>query len=262
MSDGNGGEMGGAGSEGGAADFMASLKSEFGNVRQEMGNVRAEANEARNTINRIKEAVGGEKEAESYWYDEMLDQLLEAEKSGKSLPMTARLAAVLASNEKTTKTQEATIAELKKRIDQLQNPQTHINTQTYAQLDNLVSSNLEKVFGEVDQHIYNAVSVKIADTLKELQKSYPDQWKDIQRNDGARTKLVSWAIQSMVPPSAKKLVMDKYEESQPLTDADFQRAFDEAKQIPNAQLRARAITQIRQAHWEHKYNANRRPTRR
>jgi hypothetical protein len=256
MADGAGGEGGqGEGTGGEGAEFMNSLASEFGSIRGEIAHTRKEAQAARGTIDRIKEAVGVENQAqEAYWYDEVLDQLLEAEKSGKSLPMTARLASVLAETQKASKQQAEMIARLEAQLRKQQNPDTHVNAQTYAALDTMIVGNLEKIFGEVDSHLYDSVSVKIADALKDLQKNHPKQWENIRRSSDSQKKLVSWAIQGFVPPSAKKLVMDQWESQQPITDNDFQNAFEEAKQIPDAKLRAKAIEAVRIQYWSHKQN--------
>ena len=257
MTDSAGGE-GQGGGQGEGADFMASLTNEFGNVRNEISSARQAAQQSQETIQRIKEAVGGEAQQEAYWYDEMLDQLLEQEKSGKSLPMTARLASVLAATEKSAREQREEVAALKKQIASLTNPTTHVNQSVYAKIDNTITSNLEKVFGEVDPHIYDSVSVKVADMLKQIQAEYPQQWEKIRRSDADQMKIVAHAIQSFVPPSAKKLVMQQWEEKQPVTDGDFQEAFDEIKKIPDPKLRAKAMTAVRVQYWEHRQNSNMR----
>jgi archaellum component FlaC len=261
MTDSVGGEGQGGGQGDGAADFMASLTNEFGNVRQEINSTRQAAQQSQETIQRIKEAMGGEKQQEAYWYDEMLDQLLEQEKAGKSLPMTARLASVLAATEKTSREQREEMAALKEQIKQLSNPTTTVNQAVYAKIDNQITTNLEKVFGEVDPHLYDSVSVKVADTLKAIQKEHPEQWEKIRRNDADQMKIVAWAIQSFVPPSAKKLVMQQWEDKQPITDGDFQQAFDEIKKIPDPKMRAKAMEAVRVQYWEHRQNSRMRPRR-
>lgn len=261
MTDSAGGEGQGGGQGEGAQDFMASLTNEFGNVRQEIGAARQAAQQSQETIQRLKEAMGGEAKQEAYWYDEMLDQLLEQEKAGKSLPMTARLASVLASTEKTAREQREEIAALKKKIDSLSNPTTAVNQSVYAKIDNQITNNLERVFGEVDPHIYDSVSVKVADTLKKIQQEYPQQWEKIRRSDADQMKIVAHAIQSFVPPSAKNLVMKEWEDKQPVTDGDFQQAFDEIKKIPDPRLRAKAMETVRIQYWEHRQNARMRPRR-
>jgi hypothetical protein len=136
-----------------------------------------------------------------------------------------------------------------------------VNQAVYAKIDNQITTNLEKVFGEVDPHLYDSVSVKVADTLKAIQKEHPEQWEKIRRNDADQMKIVAWAIQSFVPPSAKKLVMQQWEDKQPITDGDFQQAFDEIKKIPDPKMRAKAMEAVRVQYWEHRQNSRMRPRR-
>ena len=74
----------------------------FDAVSSEVIEARREASEAKAITGKLKEVFSDKKESNNPlgWYDDVLDSLLEAEKNNRSMPMTAKLAAVLAETQK------------------------------------------------------------------------------------------------------------------------------------------------------------------
>lgn len=277
MSDtqGAGGEVGGSDSS--AAEFLQSLGSELGSAREDAATAREEARQAREFTSRIQQAFAPQQQEANPlgWYDEALDAFIEAEKAGKPMPLTGKIATVLAQNQKEVLELQRLVREQSETIKKLQNPTSAANQRAFAAMDDAITTTLEGMYGEVPVAFHDAVSQEIEGVIKTLMREAPEKWEQIRRSEVFQKRLVAYCAQKLVPPKARQVMLEKHESERPTTAQDFAEAIRELEQHKQltaqgkgqyspAQLK-KMETELRQKAWEFKYNGESRynqPSRR
>lgn len=263
------------GSEASAQEFLSSLASETGGAREDARQAREIAAQNAKQFEQIQRAFTGEKEAapdETAWYNEMLDALMEAEKQGKPMPMTARLGTVAYENQKKALALESQVAELRNMVKQLSDPRARAEQLAYAHMDDAITTTLEGMYGEVPMAFHNAVSSEVESVLREIQKSAPQKWEQLRRSETAQKKLVQHCAQKLVPPKAREFLLQKHESERDTTAQDFQSAWNEIRALERAaaegKLSAKEVAAVqrdkvalRQKELEYRYNGPERYNR-
>jgi len=262
-----GGEAGGSDS---AAEFLQSIGNELGSARQDAAAARQEAARAGEIASRLKQAFAPEPQApnELAWYDDVLDAFIEAEKAGKPMPLTGKLATVLAENQKRTIELEKLVRKQSEVIEKLQNPASAANQRAFAAMDDAITTTLEGMYGEVPVAFHDAVSSEVESVIRTLMKEAPEKWEQIRRSEQFQKRLVAHCAQKLVPPKARQVMLEKHETERPTTAQDFTQAIQELEQLKALAAQGRSPyspaqlkqmeTELRQKAWEFKYNGSQR----
>jgi len=253
------------------SEFLESLGSEMGATREEARQAREEARQTREQLGRMREAFSPQAAPQQNplgWYDETLDALFEAEKQGKSMPLTGRLATVLAENQKDTLALRQQLAEQARVIEQLKNPTSAANQRAFAHIDDSITTTLEGMYGDVPEAFHDAVASEISSILKTLMAEAPEKWEQVRRSDTLQNRLVAYCAQKLVPPAARQHMLEKHETERPTTMSDFANAARQLDALKQAaaqghgpytpQQLGKMETELRQKAWEFKINGERK----
>lgn len=250
------------------SDYMQGIESEIANTREEALQARREAAHLSQTVGKIRQAfVPQEQPRGDEWYDQILDQLMEAEKAGKSMPMTGVIAQQVAALQKKSMNESQEIAQLRAIVEKLKNPSVMADQRAYANMDDQIITTLEDMYGEdVPPAFAEAVSSEIESVLRVIQAEAPDKWKKIGRSESMQRKLVLHCAQKLVPPKARETMVSQYEQERPTTMQDFERGWAELATLEQMAKRGEANprevaqmkTQLRQEWLEYKFNGEKR----
>lgn len=235
----------------------------FDAVSSEVIEARKEASEAKAITGKLKEVFSEKKESNPLgWYDDVLDSLLEAEKNNRSMPMTAKLAAVLAETQKGLLELREETKRKDEIIKKLQNPVSSANNRAFAAMDDHITTMLTELYDEVPPAFHDAVASQLEGIIRDLMQNAPDKWEKIRRSDTYQKRLVAHCVEQLVPPKAKSRIMEQHEEQRPTTEQDFIQAEQELLQmeqlvkqglVPANEFK-RAVQGFREAFWEWKVN--------
>lgn len=255
----NGGDVGG--------DVGGLPESFFQNVNDEVLQARADAHEAKEITGKLKQVFTEEKPTNPLsWYDDVLDSLLEAEKNNRSMPMTAKLAAVLAETQKGLMELREETKRKDEIIKRLQNPVNNANQRAFAAMDDHITTMLTELYDEVPPAYHDAVASDLEGIIRDLMQNAPDKWEKIRRSDTYQKRLVAHCVERLVPPKAKQKIMTQHEEERPTTEEDFIRAENDLKEmyslVQQGLVSERQFQKVyqgfRQAMWEWKTNGPQR----
>lgn len=192
---------------------------------------------------------------------------MEAEKAGKSMPMTGVIAQQVAALQKKSMNESQEIAQLRAIVEKLKNPSVMADQRAYANMDDQIITTLEDMYGEdVPPAFAEAVSSEIESVLRVIQAEAPDKWKKIGRSESMQRKLVLHCAQKLVPPKARETMVSQYEQERPTTMQDFERGWAELATLEQMAKRGEANprevaqmkTQLRQEWLEYKFNGEKR----
>lgn len=245
-SGGEGGES--TGGEGG--DFFSQYQKEMGETRGAAQDASARAGKAEKTLQRLQQALSGDEgQAEQNdWYDEIMNQAFEAEKAGHSIPMTVQIATQLMDTQKQLAKATQIIQQLQTKQDILNDPNTTDENMAYSDIDKTIRSQLNQVYGgQESPHLRTAIEGSIVEELKYLQQNDPKVFQQVIHDEAARKKMVKHFVMAAVPPKARQIVEEVREASAPITEQDWQRAWNESQTIPDHKIRGEAQAVLRQA---------------
>jgi len=235
---------------------LAELRSNYQNLANELGSLKTVADD----VGRLKAAFApapAPEQGNGAWWDDTFMQLLDADKRGQAMPLTARIGYQTHQNETRLAQVEAALREAKAELERVKNPVNRADQGTYARMDDLLTTNLEALYGEASPALHNAISSEIVDGIRYLQKNDPKQWEQVRRSETLQSRLVDWATRKVVPPGAVDAVAREVEAQTPVTVDTFEQAAQELQslrgQIPEKQFQDLKV-QLRQQMWEFKYN--------
>lgn len=225
--------------------FLDALNAKFGDLESKIS-------EKDQTLNKLKEAFAPEKKKDdSKWIDAHLKTLLEARQRGQEMPITEDLVVQMQRQMDTIQKLEQELKQAKGQVDRFSNPATWQDNQVYSEMDNTLSSTIERIYGKPSPEIHRTVSGVIADRLKQVRAEAPDVWEQIRNSKEAQRKIVHKAVSEIVPPQAMNMMRQAHEDAQPITQQDFEQAWREASQIEDPKLRSKAKEAIRIKLYEH-----------
>jgi hypothetical protein len=249
----SGGEgfSGGEGSGGEGSDFFQQYQKEMGETRGTAQEAASRAAKAEKTIQRLQQALSGDegKEgSENDWYDEIMNAAFEAEKQGHSIPMTVQIATQLMDTQKQLAKATQIIQQLQQKQEILNDPGTTDENIAYSDIDKTIRAQLNQVYGgQESPHLQRAIEGSIVEELKDLQKNHPKIFQQVIHDESARKKMVKHFVMSAVPPKARQIVDEVREATAPITERDWQQAWNESQMIPDPQTRGEAQAILRQA---------------
>lgn len=245
-----------AASQGGELNFeelFRSTQQELQQTKESLGRqiheVKSGAKQSSEELDRIRRAISGREEEPVDQYqaqiqalelemDQYLEAAIEAERKGSPIPLTVNSAiSNLKHQIRYVKDQQAWAAEreeMKAKIKELSNPSARIDEAAYNNMDSLIQSSLQQIFGNDQETIdvqFDAVSKHLIREIKDLRKNDPETWDRIRRDRNAQVKMVNHFVQKNIPPRARQLVEEDRIKRTPLSEGELLSAFREAKEL-------------------------------
>jgi hypothetical protein len=193
--------------------FADELEQELASVKEESQRNRQEFQKVSKTLDNIKGAFGPHAEPtvdfdaqEKEELDYYLNAALEAEKAGRPIPLTAKLAVAKYEQSKRIRALEGKISELTKGVSTLADPETTYDNNAYAALETNVYNTIQSIYGEFDQHVGKACGEKLATEIKRIKKENPQGWNQIRSNPKHLESLAMYAVEKVIPPKAREIM--------------------------------------------------------
>lgn len=255
------------------------LKSTFDRQSQDWQKKEQEYAKSQETLDRMRKALTGE-EAQplephqqriKHWeglMDEYVDQAIQLEKKGQSIPLTTKLA--LESFQSNIKFEneiaelKKIVAELKGGVDKATDSQQFSNKAAYSQMENFIEQSLDQLYGMAPEQLgtkrstYQTVVNLLNAEMSELQSKAPGEWVKKRNNPQALYEMVKNAIHKLVPPRAMQMIEQQDLQNTPMKEGELWAAFREAKNIKDPAERTRVQRMIRQDLLELSINKKRR----
>jgi hypothetical protein len=230
-------------------DFLAALSAKFDDYDKKLSG----AAEHSDTLKKIKDAFEPKKsdKQDQKWIDSHLKSLLEARQRGQEMPITEDLVVQMQRQMDTIDELTQKLQRAEAMIGRFNDPATWQDNQVYSDMDNTLSASIERVYGREAPEIHKTVSSIVAERLKQTRQEAPEVWEKIRNNKDLQKRIIHKALSEVVPPEAMKLMREKHEASQPLTQRDFEAAWKEASEIQDPKVRAKAKELVRQKLYEH-----------
>lgn len=258
-------------SEGGDFDFQSFLQShrqEMESVRSELGKKDGELKKTSKVIDSLRQALTGEdvapKKKDRYesevedaqtQLDKIIEIALEAERSGRPMPLTASLGVQLQKFRIDSLNKQKqfmqVIGELQEKVERMSDPGNQADAQIFASMDTALEGALDQIYGPEDQRtkavMFRAVTDSIVADIKDLKKSDPNAWREIRRKPDLQRKLVNYHLKQTIPPKARQIMEEDNVRKTPLTGNELIAAWREAKELGKSDPRAaRYAEEIRQ----------------
>lgn len=278
--------------EGGAPDFqsmLAAMQQESGARYQELDSrynaTSKELGSTKETLDRLRAALspetGGGKgdpggfESKISAAEAQLDQYLaaavEAERQKRPIPLTTNLAVQFFQQQiemlKEKQTHQTELADMKRQLAALSNPERQIDVTAYSNIDTQVHTALQQVYGDNDDyaaqrtHQFDAITKQIGSEIKELKKDDPDLWDRIRRDPKSQAKLVRHFVEKNIPPRARQILEEDHVKKTPMTTNELMEAFREAKEkIKDPREREQITSRIRQELLARKFSGEAPPS--
>jgi hypothetical protein len=245
-----------------AAEIAAQLQQ----MQQDSLNAREYVRESNSKMAAAARALSGEKEEEpdpEEWSNDLLRDLMEAEKQGQKLPISSKMFKQLYNISKENTESSKIIRDLQRQVSHLSNPITRVDQNAYAQVDDQITQQLEELYGEPNPVMADSVRASMVETIKYIQREDPSKWEQIRRDPAQLNKLIQYTVTQALPPAVVERLQAEAEANTPLTYSDIQRAYHEMKHSPEfrqlpANERQRIQTQIRHAELDMREQARRR----
>lgn len=257
----------GEGQEFDPGEFIDNIQNDMSQVNERLTQVQKENQEYKQTLGKMREAFGGETLREQTervagkqpaWLDELLDLSLQAEKQGRSIPMTTKIGVELAETQAEMQLLKQALAQARKENEETRrnlDPAAQANTAMFMAMDDALTSQIEKVYGEMDVGIYEAGVKKLSEVLNYVRREEPDNWENIRRNRGVQQQIVQNVVLSMIPADAQVALNQKFMDSEPINLQTFDSAAEELEEyIQDPRLKQVFADEMRIQYKELKYN--------
>lgn len=235
------------------AEFLEALNQKFSEYDKRLSESKSDP-----TIEKLKQAFSNEKprDAQGKWIDKHLGRILEARQRGQEMPITEDLVVEFQKQMDEVTELKKALQEAQQALKHMRNPATWQDNQVYSDMDNVLSSTLEKVYGDSNPRMHAMVSEVVAERLKQARQEAPELWEKIRNDKTLQRKIVMKAVSEIVPPQAMQMMRKQHEDSQPITQETWNQAWEEAQQIEDPDLRAKTKELLRHKMYEMK-NAGR-----
>lgn len=253
---------------GAGAEQFQQMQHQFMQMQEQLQKTQSELSSARSsaqTLEKLKAALGApvEEEEGPDWFDTVLAQALEAEKAGRPIPLTVRIATELKQSQDANAKMLQELQRLKQGQAALQSPDAHQNAMAYAQLDSLINNKIETIYGSQNPHVHQAVTNALAAELKQLQATQPQVWAQLRSNPQHLETMTNSFMAKVVPPQAMNLLHNHLEMEQPFTANDALEALREAQALaqhhPEKSEQYHKLASLaRERYWENKFTEGQR----
>ena len=239
----------------GAQEYLEKLQAmeaEVRTTRESSEKLSKDFQSSQDVLNKIKGAFGGDTKEERDEAAEFADEFLEASladksKGGSGMPLTTKLAVSLAESMKANKAMRLELDEIKKAIQQQNNPEEMYNRQAFTWFDTEIQNNLEMIYGkDYDRSLFGAVANNINQEISQLRQTKPAVWAEIRRNPAHVRSMAMKFVERVVPPKARQMLAAEKAKNTPMTRQDLMNAKTEADAIEDPRARSQAKAQIRQ----------------
>lgn len=230
--------------------FLEALNQKFGEYDQKL----SQADKTSAMLKEMQDVLGGKTKSEQKdnkkWIDKHLGTFIQAQREGKSMPITEDLVVEMQRQIDANQELAAKFEKAQRQLERLQNPQTWQDNQVFSDMDNVLSGTLERVYGRSNPEMHQMVSNKVAANIRLLMEHSPSDWERVRNNKDMQRKIVFKAVSDIVPPQAMKMMREQKEAETPLTPEDFATAWEEANQIQDQKTRSKVKELLRQKLYE------------
>lgn len=221
-------------------------------------------------ISKIREAFNPREEAAEdptgEWerqLDYYIAQGIDAQQKGGGIPLTVNLAVNLYKNliahHKEKGEWKNTLEELTGKVNQLSDPQQHINMRAYESMDTHIKRGLDSLYGpgnenlEAKRGLFKAIGGQLANVVNKMANDNPQQWDMVRRDPDALGELANRALRANIPPKALQMLAEDNLKNTEMPVSELMQAFREAKEIKDPGDRQRIMTQLRQEILERRF---------
>lgn len=245
----------GQGNQAGSRDeFLRSLTGQVQHSQREAKAARDEARKASERFERMERAFKGDDEGgkkEHSIYDEVLEEAIAAEREGRGgIPLTVKLSEKLRTTEERLVQAIETIEKLTKQGQMLSDPAVVQENDAFSKIDVYTQKAIEQIYGDHHPAVFDAVTKSMVADIREMKKDDPELWRKVVVNPSMQRKLVNHHLSQVVPPNARKMMLEHAESQQPFTRRDSLSALQEVRNIENPRQRAEAQKLARYSLWE------------
>ncbi len=244
---------------------MQGIESELGNTKKALSETSKTAKEAQELVSRMKQVFGEEKagpteeQQDEAQLDEFLSTILEYQKQGIEVPMTAKIAMKLMEtrmdNRKKISQLENQLKKVTDKQDFLADPNVAQDNAVFGAMDNHLHEALDGLYGNVDPNMFEAVARSISKEVARLKAEKPEDWAQVKRSPEIQRNMVNHFARRAVPPKALEVMQNEKIKNTPLTEHDLITAFREANDIEDPKERQEVKTKIRQELWAQKFSS-------
>jgi hypothetical protein len=186
--------------------------------------------------------------------DHYMQAAIEAERRGQPIPLTTNLAIQLfqgkIEQEREREQLFGELAELKRTLNVVNNPETHLDNATYQNIDTSVLGAMDVLYGrqpsDTKSFQFQAVTKAIGAEIRDLKRNDPELWAEIRRDPNRQNKLVQHFVKQTIPPKAREILMEDQIRREPMSTDELMSAFREADQIEDPGERQKIKVAIRQ----------------
>lgn len=186
--------------------------------------------------------------------DHYMQAAIEAERRGQPIPLTTNLAIQLfqgkIEQEREREQLFGELAELKRTLNVVNNPETHLDNATYQNIDTSVLGAMDVLYGrgpsDVKSYQFQAVTKAIGAEIRDLKRNDPELWSEIRRDPQRQAKMVQHFVKQTIPPKAREILMEDQVRREPMTTDELMSAFREADGIEDPGERQKIKVAIRQ----------------
>lgn len=248
------------------SDDSNELAQQLQQMHQDSLEAKETAKAATQKLEALSQVFNGTKEQEidpEEWSNDILKDLMEAEKQGQKLPVSSKMFKQLYNISKESLESTKMLKELREQVKSLSNPVTMVDRNTYAVIDEKIHTSLEALYGDSNPVVADAIRAEMVETIKLIQREEPAKWEQIRRNPKFIENLVNHTVKQIMPPEYTKRMAEEEESNKPVTAETIRQAYHYIKHDPEfrklpAEERQRQQREVRHAEIEFLENQRRR----
>ena len=251
---------------GSATDYLEELKGKVSEIDSERVELRGAVERSNKTLERIQSAFkeeSGDDEPDDEVKDQrLLDMFLDAamedqKAGGKGMPLTTKLAMETVGLKKMLREIRSELGRLGETQKVTSSPEFKYDQDAYSKIDMQVQDSIAAIYGEVDPHLFEAVSKDIGKEIQRLRTESPKTWEEIRRNPEYIRRMSMHFVEKKIPPKAREMLREEKERNTEMSDKELHKAMKEADLIKDPSARSEIKAAIRQKILERSYMSKR-----
>lgn len=272
-----GGERGGQGG-GEAFDYRGAFRETQGSLQkmtQDFGRLKEQQTSDSQLLSKMREVFNPQEQhadptqGKISQYEQMLDyyiaQGVEAEKSGRAMPLTInngiQMYRSLIDAAQREQQLESRLSQMQQQLQKLDDPRHIVNQQAFQTVDTHIKRALDSLYGNTQDSlpqrraVFQSIGAQVAPVINRLIQQDPARWDMISRDPEALQELANRAVRSHVPPRALQMIAEENMRNTPMPVSELRQAMRELRANPNipAEQKAELETELRQKIWEQMY---------
>lgn len=238
-----------------ATDYLEALKGDIEGVKEDVKSKSEKIDRSAKMAERLERVFKDETDDSNLSDDEKdarwLKQFKEAadadkKAGGSGLPLTTRLAEENAQLKKMVREVQEQLKALGNKHETSQSPEFKYDQAAFEKIDMQVQDAINSIYGEIDQHLFEAVSKDIVKEVKRLKEQAPKTWEEIRRSPEMIRRMSLHFVEKKIPPRAREMMHAEKEQNTQMTDKELRQAFKEADSIKDIKARGELRASIRQ----------------